>query len=375
MKSKLIKGFALVSLSAMMAFAVIGCGSSSTGSSESTSADTTTEAATETAAEVETEAATEAATEEATEEATAVDPTTVKVALILPGTINDQGWNTEAYDGLMLVEALGCQTAYSESVAASDYESTFRGYAEQGFHVVIGHGTEFVDAAEKVAVDFPETMFLLTSSDATMEPNVGSLQNLNNEQGFIAGVVAALASESHVVGSVGGMEIPSIQSYMLGFEQGVAYVDNGTTALIAYTGDFDDATKGKEQAKAFIDQGADVISHDADGAGLGIFEAVKEAGEGYYAIGAVKDQYEQLPAQTLTSATNSIGEGILVAIEDYLQGELEPICYKFGIAEGTIGLADYHECADVLTEEEKQFVTDTMDKIVSGEIEVESAQN
>ena len=54
---------------------------------------------------------------------------------------------------------------------------------------------------------------------------------------------------------------------------------------------------------------------------------------------------------------------------------LEAKCYKFGINEGTIGLADYHDCADVLTDEEKQFVTDTMDKIADGEIEVKSAQD
>ena len=64
-----------------------------------------------------------------------------------------------------------------------------------------------------------------------------------------------------------------------------------------------------------------------------------------------------------------------VAIEDYIKEGLEAKCYKFGIKEGVIGLADYHDCADVLTEDEKQFVTDTMDKIANGEIEVKSAQN
>lgn len=303
------------------------------------------------------------------------DPADVKVALVLPGSANDKGWNQEAYDGLEKIKDLGCQTAYSENVQASDYETIFRGYADQGFNVVFGHGTEFEDAAEKVAEDYPDTIFCITSSDIFQDPNVCSLQNLNNEQGFIAGVVAALATESKKVAAIGGMEIPSIQSYIMGFEQGVEYVDNGTEALTAYTGDFSDATKVKEQANAFIEQGADIVSQDADEAGLGLFEAIKDAPDGVYAIGAVKDQYDECPGKVLTSATNQIGDAMEVAIEDYMKEGLEAKCYKFGINEGVIGLADYHDCADVLTDEEKQFVTDTMDKIASGEIEVESAQN
>lgn len=174
------------------------------------------------------------------------DPKDVKVALVLPGSANDKGWNQEAYDGLEKIKDLGCETAYSENVQASDYETIFRGYADQGFNVVFGHGTEFEDAAEKVAEDYPDTIFCITSSDISQDPNVCSLQNLNNEQGFIAGVVAALATESKKVAAIGGMEIPSIQSYIMGFEQGVEYVDNGTEALTAYTGDFSDATKVKE---------------------------------------------------------------------------------------------------------------------------------
>ena len=303
------------------------------------------------------------------------DPKDVKVALVLPGSANDKGWNQEAYDGLEKIKDLGCETAYSENVQASDYETIFRGYADQGFNVVFGHGTEFEDAAEKVAEDYPDTIFCITSSDISQDPNVCSLQNLNNEQGFIAGVVAALATESKKVAAIGGMEIPSIQSYIMGFEQGVEYVDNGTEALTAYTGDFSDATKVKEQANAFIEQGADIVSQDADEAGLGLFEAIKDAPDGVYAIGAVKDQYGECPGKVLTSATNQISDGMKVAIEDYIKEGLEAKCYKFGIKEGVIGLADYHDCADVLTDDEKQFVTDTMDKIANGEIEVKSAQN
>ncbi len=353
MKKGMFKEMLAGALALAMVFSAAGCGNSAGGSAS-------TSAAAETGSETDSE------TESGSD---------VKVALILPGTANDKGWNQEAYDGLLEIEEAGIKTAYAENVAASDYETTFRAYADQGYNVIIGHGSEFEDAASKVAAEYPDLYFGCTSSDIYAEPNLFSLQNLNNEQGFLAGVVAALATETGTVAAIGGMEVPSIQSYILGFEQGVAYVDNGTVALTTYTGSFDDATKVKEQALAYIGQGADIISHDADEAGLGLFEAVKDSADGVYAIGAVKDQYEECPEKVLTSATNAIGSAMAKVVVDYANGtDIEAICYKYGIAENVIGLADWHECADVLSDEEKAYVQDVMDKIVSGEIVVESAQ-
>lgn len=344
MKKRAMKSVLALTMAMVMAGSLAGCGSKGSGSGSS-SGDGKAETSDE------------------------------KVALLLPGNANDKGWNQEAYEGLQEIKELGFETAYSEKVEASDYESVFRGYADQGYKLIFGHGTEFEDAAEKVAQDYPDTMFCITSSDIYQDPNVCSLQNLNNEQGFIAGVVAALATETKKVAAIGGMEIPSIQSYILGFEQGVAYVDNGTQAMTAYTGDFSDATKVKEQANAFIEEGADIVSQDADEAGLGLFEAIKNTPDGIYAIGAVKDQYDEAPGKVLTSATNNIGDAMKIAAQNAADDKLKAECYKYGIKEKVIGLADYHDLGDVLTEEEKTFVQETMDKIASGEITVKSAQN
>jgi len=356
MKKKVVGRIIAVVLSAVMIAALAGCGSSSSTSSSASKSSSGSKSSSSSAS-------------------TAKKASDVKVALVLPGSVNDKGWNAEAYNGLKEIEQLGCKIAYSESVAASDYEATFRGYADQGYNIIIGHGTEFEDPIKTVAPDYPDIMFMVTSSDFYQEPNVCSLQNLNNQQGFMAGVVAATASKTHKVAAITGMEIPSTQSYILGFQQGVAYVNNGTEALVAYTGDFNDATKVKEQATAFIDQGADIITQDADEAGLGLFEAIKGTPDGIYAIGATSDQYEEAPGKVLTSAINHIGDGMKVAVEESLQAPLEAKCYKFGIKEGVIGLADYHDCANVLTDEQKEYIKTTMEKVSSGEITVKSAQD
>ena len=88
----------------------------------------------------------------------------------MDGPINDQGWNANAYSGLKQIEAdLGAQISYSESVAVSDIEEQFRTYAVQGFELVIGHGFTFIDGAMKVVAEFPETTFILTSCEISLE--------------------------------------------------------------------------------------------------------------------------------------------------------------------------------------------------------------
>lgn len=299
-----------------------------------------------------------------------VDGSNLQVGMLLPGTINDQGWNAEAYRGLMLVQdELGATVNFSESVAASDYEEVFRGYAEMGCQIVYGHGYEFGEAAMAVAPDYPDTFFVVTSADFEKAPNVCSLQNLNNEQGFLAGVVAALESETGKVGVVGGMQIPSITLFVEGFKDGAAYINPDIEVLATYTGDFEDVAKVKETALAMIKEGADVVTHDADQAGLGVFEAVMESPDNVKAVGSVGDQYDQAPGRVVTSATNQLGGAILLAAQYYLEGKLEPMVYKFGVAEGVVDVADYRDYP--ISAENKTAIQEVKDKIISGDIVVE----
>lgn len=297
--------------------------------------------------------------------APAADTGAFKVALLLPGTINDHGWNAEAYDGLQLIkDELSAEVAYTEKVAASDYEEVFRGYADMGYNLIIGHGFEFGDAAKAVAPQYPDVMFAVTSSDVNQAPNLCGINNLNNQQGFLAGALSALVTKSKIVGAIGGMEIPSITAYIDGFKQGVEYIDPSIEVKTTFTGDFDDVAKCKQTAQAMIAEGADVVSHDADQAGLGVIEAVDEA-DGVFTVGAIADQYDLAPDVVLTSVMNKLSIAMLRAAELCQKGELQAQAYNFGVHEGTILLADFRGSVDP---EIEQQVHDIYDKLVSGEI-------
>lgn len=291
------------------------------------------------------------------------------VAMLLPGNINDHGWNAEAYLGLTTIESeLGAEIAFSEKVDASDYEEVFRGYAELGYDLIIGHGFQFGDAACAVAPNYPDTFFAITSSSIYQEPNVCGLMNRNDQQGFLAGVVAAMETDSGIVGCVGGSEIPSITAYVDGFAMGVKWANPDVKVLSNYTGDFSDAAAAKQLADAMISEGADIITHDADAAGLGIFEAVNAA-TGVRCIGAVDDQYEQAPDTIITSSMSKLSGAIVLAAQYVQEGTLEPISYYFGIDEGTVYLADFRDYE--LKEETQAKIDEALAGIADGSIKVD----
>jgi basic membrane protein A len=292
-----------------------------------------------------------------------------KVALLLPGPINDGGWNAIAYNGLKLIEEnYGVEVAYSEYVATSDMEEMFHNYASQGFGVVMGHGFEFSDAASKVAPNFPDVKFVVTSSDITNGSNLAAIRVNTAEQGFIAGVTAALLSETGTVAALGGMEIPPIVNFIGGFEAGAKYANPDITVLTGFTGSMEDAAKMKEMMTTFIEQGVDIGVANGDQSGLGGLEALVEAGK--LAIGANYDQSEFAPERIPLS----VGQSYPLAL-DYLyslivDNKFESKPYEMGVAAGAVTVI-YNEAynlpSEVKTELEK-IVNDIRD----GKIDVKA---
>lgn len=290
----------------------------------------------------------------------------LKVALLLPGTINDNGWNATAYNGLKLIEEkLGAEVAYSEKVAQSDQEEIFRNYAAQGYNMLIGHGFEFGDAAKRVAKDNPDVKFLITSTDISQEPNLASENTNPLQMGFLEGVVAGLATKSNFVGAVGGMEIPPIVLACKGFEAGVKYINPDAKVTTTMTGDFDDAVKSKEAAKALIAQGADVVMLDADQAGLGVIEACKE--KGVYAVSSISVQHELAPDTVLGSGISDVPLAMEIVAKHIVDGDFKPQFYNLGVNDGAVYLVPNPKFESMYKDKLAQVVED----IKSGKIKVE----
>ncbi|MDR3145674.1 MAG: BMP family protein [Treponema sp.] len=287
-------------------------------------------------------------------------PSSFRIGLLLPGPVNDGGWNASAYEGLAEIKAkYNCETSYQESVPPSNYEEIFRTYASQGYDIVFGHGYEFGDAAIKVAAEFPQVKFCVTSTEISAAPNVSSMRNNYQEMGYLMGVVAATMSKTRTVGALGGMDIPSISDALWAFEAGVKATDPDIRVFSVMTGSFEDVAKAKESTLSMIEQGADIVFHDADQSGFGVFEACKE--QGVLALGAIADQGEIAPDTILTSGICTVAAGMRAVVDLIIEGTWEPRAYLMGAAQDAVAVAPFRQ----FDSQVPQSLKDTLAKLLA----------
>lgn len=245
------------------------------------------------------------------------------VALLTPGPISDQSWNGGAYRGLMAIrDSLGAQVSHIQTKTPADFEENFREYGARGFHMVIGHGFEFQDAAKRVAPQFPKTTYVTTSGN-TSSANVAGISFSFSDASYLAGVLAGHMTRSKIVGVIGGTELPPVKESFEAFSRGVKSVQPSATLLTAFVGNWDDVSAGKEQALAQIARGADVIFQNADGAGLGVFQAAREK-SGVYIVGSNADQNNIAPQVTLGSVVIDLPRAFLTVAREIKGGAFQP---------------------------------------------------
>lgn len=220
-------------------------------------------------------------------------------------------------------EARGVEIHRVAGVDSAAVEQQVRAMAAAGHDPIVVMQDELGDAAAKLAPGFPETNFIIVDSFIEVdEPNVMSIVIDPTEAAYIAGVVAAELSDSKQVGFVGGADVPNIQKYLCGFTEGATATDDSLEIDVAYTGNFDNPTSGREVASTQIQAGADIVMHAAALTGLGVISAAEAAGVS--AIGV--DVWQGDAASDDTVVWNALKDGhgaVLAAVEGALDGNFE----------------------------------------------------
>lgn len=261
-----------------------------------------------------------------------------KMVLILPGPINDQSWNATNYAGLVKSnESLGTKMEYVENVQAADYESTFRNYAERGYNLIMAAGTQFDEAANKVAESYPKTTFCVVNGMVSKGPNVAPIFPKEYEASYIAALMAGEVSKTGQFATIGGFPNKAMEHLLdvyekvavdLAKERGIS----GAKAVRAYANSWDDVALGKQMASTMIDNGADVMFVYANQVGLGSIQATKEKGVKF--IGFSGDQTTIDPNTVVGSVVFDFETFYVWAIQKYLDGSLDGNkVHEAGIAE------------------------------------------
>jgi len=246
-----------------------------------------------------------------------------RVALLTPGPISDQAWNAAAYRGLERIrDSLGAEISHIQTRTPAEFEENFRQYGARGYSLVIGHGFEFQDAAQRVGPEFPKVVFLTTGGTG-IGPNIAALSFAFDEPSYLAGMAAATVSKTGVIATIGGTELPPVRSSFRAFAEGARAVRPEINVLGAYLGNWDDASAGKEQGLAHIARRADILFQNADAAGLGVFQAVRES-KGTWIVGSNADQNGIAPDVTLGSVVIDVAHAFLLVAREVKAGNFTP---------------------------------------------------
>lgn len=271
----------------------------------------------------------------------------IKVGLVTDvGGIDDKSFNQGTWEGILKASTdLKVEAKYLKPTGTTeaDYIKEIGNLSDAGYKFIVTPGFKFETAVFAAQDKYTDVKFVLIDGspnngafDATRAEKVGantvSIFFAEHESGFLAGVAAALQIKEGDFGFIGGMEIPPVQKFNWGFQQGVAYANaNLGTKIglkaenIIYQGTFSDVAAGQQLAAQMFDKGVKAIFCAAGGVGVGaINEAKARAAKGVWIIGVDTDQfsqgvYEGEKSIILTSAMKRID----VAAYDMVKAELD----------------------------------------------------
>lgn len=296
-----------------------------------------------------------------------------RIGLMLDkGGRDDKSFNSAAVRGAeKAAKDLKINLKIVEMTDDNAAEPLLRSFASKKFDLTIAVGFSHADPLKKVAALFPDRNFLLIDADANMN-NVRSAVFEEHQGSFLAGALAAMKSKTGHVGFIGGMDIPLIRRFQMGYEAGAKHVNAKTTVVSNYVGVTSDAwinpPKAKELANAQYAAGVDVIFGAAGASTAGVFDAAEERKQ--LAIGVDSNQNAVKPGFVLTSMMKRVDVAVYKAIEDVTKGTFKGGTIRYGLPDQGVELAMDEHNAKLVTKEMLSKLDLLKKDIISGKIKV-----
>ncbi|MBE7549965.1 MAG: phosphate/phosphite/phosphonate ABC transporter substrate-binding protein [Anaerolineales bacterium] len=391
------KRFFLLATLLVVLILVAACGGAATPTPEAAPA---TEAAAPAATEEAAAPATEApATEEAAAPATEAPAATEEAAAPAEGGakkygqvtdvggIDDRGFNQLAWVGLQNAgKDFGLEVQFLESQQQTDYEKNIGEFLGQGYNGIITVGFLLADATKVASEANPDVPFAIVDFPSQTSGDMGLLFAVE-EPSFLAGYLAAAMSETGTVCTYGGIKIPPVVAFMVGFEHGVMYYNekNGAEVQVlgwktdpaaegggdgSFTGNFESLDDGRSFAENFFDEGCDIIFPVAGPVGLGSATAAQD--RGFKVIGVDADLTQTNPDAKevyLTSVLKKIDVAVYEAVKRMNDGTFEGgTNYISTTANGGVGLAPFYDYDDDVPQEVKDALAEIEKGLIDGSI-------
>ena len=324
----------------------------------------------------------------------------MKVGMVTDsGTIDDKSFNQGTWEGIIKAESeLGIDKNYIKPAGETeaDYLKEIQNLYDTGYKFIVTPGFKFETAVFQAQTKYSDAKFVILDGaphsgdyNNVIADNTVSIMFAEHESGFLAGVATALELQDGELGFIGGLEIPAVQRFNWGFQQGVAYANEnlGTKMSIKeenvkYANSFADIPAGKQLAATMYDRGVKAIFCAAGGTGLGAINEAKERvsnGNEVWVVGVDVDQYADgiydeanNKSVVLTSAIKKIDTATFDVIKAELDGEFpggEQL--TFDAKNDGVGIPAENPN---LSKETTDKVAEVFEKIKSGEIVVSGEQ-
>ncbi len=301
------------------------------------------------------------------------------------GGIDDKSFNATSWQGMELArDELGAEVAYLESQQQADYAANITQFIDQGYDMIVTVGFLLGDDTKKFAEQNPNVKFAIVdfAYDPPI-PNVLGLTFATDEAAFLAGYLAAGMTKTGKVGTFGGIKIPPVTIFMVGFEYGVNYYNqkHGTNVQVlgwstakddgVFVGNFESTDDGRRVGEELIAEGADIIMPVAGPVGLGTAAAVKDH-PGTMLIGVDTDwcvsAAEYCPV-VLTSVMKNMHIAVRDAIKMAKEGTFQGGVYVGTLKNGGVGIAPFHEFDDDVPASLKAELEEVQKGIIAGTID------
>ena len=283
----------------------------------------------------------------------------------------DKSFNEAAYHGAeQFKQETGLNYLEFEITNESQRDQALRRMAQRA-DIVVAVGFAFSTPLETVAAEFPDKKFVIIDS-VVEKPNVESVVFKEHEGSFLVGMAAALASKTGKVGFVGGMDIPLIRNFEVGYEQGVKHVNPQAEVIVNYTGTtpaaWNDPARGGELAIGQFGQGADVVYAAAGATGLGVLQAAADKGK--LSIGVDSNQNYLHPGSVLTSMMKRVDVAVHDAFTTAKDGSWKGGTEALGLKEQGVDYALDDNNRPVLTPDMQAKIDEAKQAIIDGTLVV-----
>lgn len=307
----------------------------------------------------------------------------LKVALVLHGTLGDKSFFDSAAAGMEKAEAeLPVEVKIIElGYDRAKWQPGLEDAADSGYDVIIAGTFDMTGYLVELAPQYPEIKFIDFDDSPDFSAcecsNVLSVMYGTSTAGYLAGYAAAKLSTTGIVGTILGMEFPTVTDFKTGFDQGAKDANPNIQILNATAGTFSDPAKGKEIGLAQLGQGADIIFPIAGSTGIGALQAVKEAGK--LAVGVDSDQAtifgaggdEDQAKVIFTSVEKKVGESLYLALKGTIEGtQTYGERILLGLKDGAVGISKNQYYEAIVPAELRAEIDGIEAKIISGEIAV-----